>query len=291
MRISVWDEPCTDNRSTPRPKQNSRRPSRSEPESPRAYSDRSRVRSQLGKYPEAEADLNEAIARAPDESWLYIDRGRFRLNMMNLSGARSDFDIAIRLDPGYFLPYVLRGGIHDDEGRDAEALADYRKVIELYPEYWYTYESAAAAAFRLGLWSESASYFKKAYTSDNSRYEYAIAASVALWRSGNVKEAKTYAESIAPSIDRDKNYIYWAMLRLIQDQNDATADLEVKIQAAKKLDVKSAMLFYLAEYWICRGKTDLGAKYLALAAEQKREGTLEYRMIQSELKRLGQAAG
>jgi tetratricopeptide (TPR) repeat protein len=257
-----------------------------EPGSPLAYSDRSRARYQQGKYQEAEEDLDIAVSKAPDQSWLYQDRGRYRLDKGDLAGAEADFDKAIALEPGYFLSYAYRGGIREEGGRDRAALDDYRRVIELYPEYWYAFESAGAAAFRLGLWPESANDFKRAYSSAPDRYEYAIASALAAWRSGRAKDASAYAASVAPGIDREKNGIYWALLRLIQDQNDASADLELRIQAEKKLDLKSAMLFYLSEYWICRGKIELAAKYLALGEAMKRQGTLEYRLLLSERKRL-----
>ena len=80
------------------------------------------------------------------------------------------------------------------------------------------------------------------------------------------------------------------MLRLIQDQNDSSAELELKIQAEKKLDIKSGMLFYLSEYWICRDRPELATKYLSLGEEMKREGTLEYRLLLAEEKRMGTAA-
>ena len=258
-----------------------------EPASPLAYSDRSRARYQQGKYKEAEADLDIAVQKAPEESWLYLDRGRFRLDKADQAGAQADFDKAIALDPGYFLSYVYRGGILEESGKDAAALDDYRKVIELYPDYWYAFESAGAAAFRLGLWAESAADFKRAYSSSPNRYEYAIVSCLALWRSGKPKDAAAYAGSVAPTIDRDKDGIYWAMLRLIQDQNDASSGVELAIQTEKKLDLKSAMLFYLSEFWICRGKTELASKYLALGEEMKRVGTLEYRLLLAERKRLG----
>jgi tetratricopeptide (TPR) repeat protein len=256
-----------------------------EPASPLAYSDRSRALYQQGKYKEAEADLDTAIAKAPDEAWLYLDRGRYRTNKDDLAGGESDFDRAIALDPGYFLSYAYRGGIREEKGEDELALADYRKVIELYPDYWYSFESAGAAAFRLGLWPEAAEDFKRAYSVAPDRYEYAIASAIALWRSGKPKEASAYAAKIAPGIDREKNGIYWSMLRLLQDQNDSSAELELKIQAEKKLDLKSAMLFYLSEYWICRGKTTLAEKYLDLGQGMKREDTLEYRLLLAERRR------
>jgi tetratricopeptide (TPR) repeat protein len=261
-----------------------------EPASPLAYSDRSKARYQQGKYAEAETDLDTAISKAPDEAWLYIDRGRFRLDKEEFAGAESDFARAIVLEPDYFLPYALRGGIYEESGKDEAALADYRKVIALYPDYWYAFESAGATAFRLGLWAESAADFKRAYGASRQRYEYAIASALALWRSGKPKDASALALSVAPTIDRDKYAIYWNILRLIQDQNDASSELEVLIQKEKHLDLKCAMLFYLSEYWICRGKTDLAVKYLDLAAEMKRDGTLEYRLIAAERKRLAAAS-
>ncbi len=259
----------------------------SEPASPLAYSDRSRARYQQGKYKEAEEDLDIAVSKAPDESWLYLDRGRYRLDKGDMTGAESDFGRAIVLDPGYFLSYAYRGGIREETGRDMEALEDYRKVIALYPDYWYSFESAGAVAFRLGLWNESAAAFKQAYTHAPERYEYAIASAIALWRDGKPKDASSYAGSIAPGINREKYGIYWSMLRLIQDQRDDSNDVELNIQAEKKLDLKSAMLFYLSEYWMCRGKPDLASKYLSLGEELKRLGTLEYRMLQAERRRLG----
>jgi len=260
-----------------------------EPNSPLAYSDRSRARYQLGEYKEAEADLDLAVAKAPDASWLYLDRGRYRLEKGDKSGAEADFSKSIDLDPEYFLSYVYRAGIREETGRDEAALADYQAAIRLYPDYWYSFEGAGAAAFRLGLWSESAADFKKAFGFAPQRYEYAILAALSLWRDGKAREASAYAGSIAPAIDREANALYWNMLRLIQDQNDASAELETKIQAEKKLDLKSAMLFYLSEYWLCRGKTDLGLKCLGVSEEMRREDTLEYRLLKAERRRL--AAG
>lgn len=257
-----------------------------DPASSPAYSDRSRARYQQGKYKEAEEDLDSAIAKAPDDSWLYLDRGRFLLDENKKDSAKADFDKAIALDPSYFLAYVYRGGILEEAGDDSAALADYRKSIELYPDYWYSFESAGAAAFRLGLWAESAADFKRAFSSSPGRYEYAIASALAMWRAGRPKDASAFAGSLAPTIDRQTNGIYWAMLRLLQDQNDATAELEVDIQGEKKLDLRSTMLFYLSEYWICKGKTELASKYLSLVENMKRQGTLEYRLLRAEQKRL-----
>lgn len=261
-----------------------------DPSSPFAYSSRSKVRYQRGEYKEALADLDAAIAKAPDFSWLYLDRGRMKLDSGDRKGADEDLSACIKLEPDYFLPYVYRAGLYEQTGRDAEALADYEKIIALNPSYWYAWESRGAAAFRLGAWDKSAESFRKAYGYARDRYEYAIIAAIALMRGGKASEAKAWAASVAPTVDREKNNSYWLALRLLQDQNDQTTELEIGIQTEKKLDDKAAMLFYLGEYWYAKGRTELAAKYLGLARDQRREDCLEYRLLVPELKRL-EAAG
>ena len=115
-------------------------------------------------------------------------------------------------------------------------------------------------------------------------------AGLALLRGGKPADAKAWAGSVAPTVDREKDNPSWLMLRLIQDQNDQTSEIEISIQAEKKLDTKAAMLFYLGEYWYARGRTELASKYLGLSREQRREDCLEYRLLLPEQKRL-EAAG
>ena len=258
-----------------------------DPTSPIAYDDRSRVRYQLGKVAEAGADLDRAVANAPDSAWMHLDRGRFLLDQSKRDLAIQDFSKAIELEPNYFLSYVYRAGIREEMGRDDLAILDYRKVISIYPEYWYAFDSAGAVAFRLGLWSESANDFGIAFQKSPSRYEYAIASAIALWRAGKAKDASTYAGGIAPTIDREKDGIYWAMLRLLQDQNDVSADLELKIQAETQLDLKAAMLFYLGEYWLCRDRPEIARACFGKSEDLQRRETLEYRLLQVELRHMG----
>ena len=262
-----------------------------EPKLPFAYADRARARYQLGKYEEAMADLDAAAARAPDSSWIYLDRGRMNLDLERRDRAEADLTRSISLDPEYFLPYVYRAGMYEEAGRDVEALSDYRRIIQLQPDYWYALESAGAVAFRLGLWEESAARFKEAFGFAPERYEYAILSSVSLLRAGKAAEARALAGKVAPGVDREKNGIYWLMLRLLQDQNDQSSELEIRIQSEKRLDVKAGLLFYLGEYWIGRGKPEIGMKYLVLAKEMRREDCLEYRLLGAELKRLAGANG
>lgn len=258
-----------------------------DPDSVYAWADRSKTRYRRGKYEEALNDLSTAIGKAPDLSWLYLDRGRIYLNAGKNAEATADFSSAIDKEPDYFLPYVYRAGIYESQGRDEEAFTDYKKIIALEPDYWYAYESLGATSFRLADWAEAAGNFQNAFGHAGDTYEYAIAAGIALLRAGKKAEARDWAGTIAPSMDREKYGIHWLMLRLIQDQNDQSSELEVKIQSEKRLDTKAAMLFYLGEYWLSRGKGELATKYFILSRDMKRSECLEYRLLQPELSRLG----
>ena len=254
------------------------------------WSDRSKVRYQLGMYADSEADLGEAIAKAPNASWPYIDRARFRIDTKRFAEAEADLDEAIKAEPDYFLPYLYRAAIFVKVGKDVEALADYDMVVKLNPEYWYAYESAGLCAFRLARWQDAGLRFEKAFASAPTRADYAVLGAIALLRAGKLTEGREFAGRAAARLDRDAEHSRWTILRLLQDMNDLTTDLEIGQQNEQKLDIHAEMLFSLAEYWIIRGKPDLGAKYLQLAHDMNRQGAIQYSLIVAELARSGTQA-
>lgn len=252
------------------------------------WSDRSKVRYQLGHFPESEADLGEAIARAPNAAWPYIDRARFRLDTNRFVEAQADLDAAIKAEPDYFLPYLYRATLFVKIGKDDAALADYDMVVKLQPDYWYAYESAGLCAFRLGRWQDAAARFQKALTSAPTHTEYAELATIALLRAGQSTDGRDLAAKVAARLDRSVEQTRWTILRLFQDQNDLTSDLETRFHDETNLDFRQEALFGLGEYWIIRGHPELGAKYLGMARDMKRQGTIQYSLVMSELARLDQ---
>ncbi|MBN2875407.1 MAG: tetratricopeptide repeat protein [Spirochaetales bacterium] len=256
------------------------------PDNPLAYLDRSRVNYQLGRYADCEADLEAAIRLAPESAWSYVERGRLYLDTGRFDEAMADFSASIRLNPDYFLPYVYRAAIYEETGDDAAALTDYRMASKLYPEYWYTLESIGVLAYRMGLWKEAYESFDRATTYTTGHGEYYVAAALSLMRSGDLKAARTYAEKKLPRIDRAKDPLHWLALRLAYDQSDMTSELEISIGAEKSLDLKAGSLFYLGAYWVARGRTEMGAKYIRMSYDDGRVGTIEYRMAEADLARL-----
>ncbi len=257
------------------------------PDEPLVYLDRSRVNYQLGNYTECETDLNKSIEIDPNSSWNYLERGRLYLDTGRRDLALKDFNASIELDPGYFLCYVYRAAIFEETGRDVEAYADYKKVTELNKEYWYAFESMGVLAFRQQLWKDAFSAFDKAAGFTDVHSEYYIAAGMSLLLNKDYKAAKEYSAKVLPKINREKEPAQWLMLRLIYDQNETTTELELKISSEKSMDTKAALLFYLGEYWITKGRPELGAKYLLLSLGADRQGTIEWRMAEAEKKRLG----
>jgi tetratricopeptide (TPR) repeat protein len=248
--------------------------------------DRSRILYELGRYDECESELDEAVRLAPDSAWNYVERGRLYLDTGRLAQAEADFSRSIELNPDYFLPYVYRAGIREEAGKDMEALADYKLITTIYPEYWYAFESIGVLSYRQGLWKEAQAAFDKAAASSSAHPEYYIAAGLALMRGGEARAAKDYASKALPKINRERNPAEWLMLRLIFDQTDMSSELELRIAAEKSLDLKSSMLYYLGAYWLGRGRTELGAKYIRMSYDDNRLGTVARRLAEADLKRL-----
>ena len=259
------------------------------PTSSLAYSDRARARYKLGRYLEALDDLDSSVELDPDSAWHRLERGQLLLDFGRSDEALADFTRAIELDPADFLPYVYRAGIHEEAGRDKEALADYKKLLALEPDYWYANESIGTVAFRSGDWKTAREGFEAAFRMSPVQYEYAIMAAASLARSGDAEGARAFAEKVLPSIDREKFPAEWLALRLFYDRAASTSEIELRIGAEKRLDMKAALLVWLGEYWISKGRPELGATYIGLALELDRQGTIWHRLAEAEAKRLGPA--
>jgi tetratricopeptide (TPR) repeat protein len=159
-------------------------------------------------------------------------------------------------------------------------------VSSLNPDYWYALESIGVLCYRQGLWRDAFAAFDKAASYTKAHSEYYIAAALSLMRAGDPKAAKEYAGKKLAQIDREKFAAQWLALRLIYDQGEMSAELEIKIGVEKNLDAKAGMLFYLGAYWVAKGRPELGSKYIQLSMEAQRIGTIERRMAEADLARL-----
>src|SRR6202142_3152491 len=84
-----------------------------------------------GDTTHAIADLNRAIALAPDFAPAYQNRGNAWYARGNYGHAIADYDAAIKLDPNSPSLYVNRATVRRDLGNADGALEDFQKAIGL----------------------------------------------------------------------------------------------------------------------------------------------------------------
>ncbi|HAP43701.1 MAG: hypothetical protein A2087_03550 [Spirochaetes bacterium GWD1_61_31] len=249
------------------------------------YLDRSRTFYQMGRLAECEADLDRSIELQPS-SWAWLERGRLYMDSSRADLALADFSQSIATTPDFFLPYVYRASILERAGQDEAALADYRTITAINTDYWYAWEAIGVLCFRLADWSGAAQAFNQALTFTTNRKEYYIATALAMLMNGQQREARDYASRNLPRIDRSSEPLQWLLLRQVVDQSISSADLEQQIARETDLDDRAAGLFYLGQYWIARGQAQLGLRYVQMALDADRQGTIEWRMAQATVQRM-----
>jgi len=86
---------------------------------------------QARRYPEAIAELTEALRLEPDFALALNARGFARFMLHDWTGAREDLDQAIRLNPSYRNAYKIRAALKGTLGDAAGAAADLKKSQQL----------------------------------------------------------------------------------------------------------------------------------------------------------------
>ena len=116
------------------------------------YNRRGRAYYEWGRYDNAVADYDKAIAIDPDNVSAYIDRGNAHLaNHRSFEGgeenydrALADYEEAISLSPENAVAYYNRGLAFQGKDDYARAIADYDRAIELAPDYTPAHDSRDA---------------------------------------------------------------------------------------------------------------------------------------------------
>ena len=98
----------------------------------RSFNARGGLYVDTGKFDEAIADFNIALALSPKFATAYNNRGFAYASKGDYARAIADYDLAIR--EGAKSTYSLRGDAYRLKGDSLSALADYRKALELDPK-------------------------------------------------------------------------------------------------------------------------------------------------------------
>jgi tetratricopeptide (TPR) repeat protein len=103
------------------------------PKFPMALIARAGILAGRGKYDEAIADLDKAIAANATVAAAYSDRGMAYAGKKQFAKALTDLSKAIELTPGEGDGYAIRGSVYAMSGDNEKALADLNKAIQMNP--------------------------------------------------------------------------------------------------------------------------------------------------------------
>ncbi|WP_206026342.1 tetratricopeptide repeat protein [Roseimicrobium sp. ORNL1] len=103
------------------------------------YRDRSAVLREMGKLPEAEAALREAIRLKPDAGSLHLKLGEILEQQNKLPEAMAAYQEAVRLDSSDHDSRAKVGWTQFNMAKFAEAESEFRELIRLRPDYFDGY--------------------------------------------------------------------------------------------------------------------------------------------------------
>jgi tetratricopeptide (TPR) repeat protein len=238
-------------------------------------SERARLYREAGYPTQALADLDAAKKIDNRNYWICYDRGIVLLDLNRKQEALEEFTQAIALEPDNFIAYVYSAGIKDESGDYEGAERDYALLIKLKPEYYFAYEGLGMIKMRNGLWAEARDAFLEAYRQAPKESNYAILAAMNWMRSGRINDPRQFLEQALRGVQRET--LEWYVLRLYHDLAGDN-DLAIRIDREKNPDIKSRMLYYLANYYDIRGNKNLADKYFLQVRELGRRGMIEWRL-------------
>ncbi|MBO7114408.1 MAG: tetratricopeptide repeat protein [Bacteroidaceae bacterium] len=92
------------------------------------------ILARMGRYAEAEEDLDRTIYLEPANSGAYVTRAMIRYFRDNLNGALADYDMSISIDPANIVGHYNRGNLRAQVGDDNRAIEDFDVVIDAEPD-------------------------------------------------------------------------------------------------------------------------------------------------------------
>jgi tetratricopeptide (TPR) repeat protein len=238
-------------------------------------SERARLYREAGYPVQALADLDAAKKINDRDYWIRYDRGIVLVDLNRKREALEEFTQAIALEPDVFIAYVYSAGIKDETGDYEGAERDYTTLIKLKPEYYFAYEGLGMLKMRKGLWAEARDAFQEAYRQAPQESNYAMLTAMNWMRAGRINDPRQFLEQALRGVQRES--LEWYVLRLYHDLAGDN-DLALRIDREKNPDIKSRMLYYLANYYDIRGNTNLANKYFLQVKELGRKGIIEWRL-------------
>lgn len=128
----------------------------------RNWNDRGRALSRRGRYEEALACYDQALALRPDTPEVLSNRGNALRHLGRLDEAEASYRQALRLKPDFANAHSNFGKLLLEQGRYDEAEARLQRVVLLQPEAAGGYHDLGHLYYRLGRAAESQESFRAA---------------------------------------------------------------------------------------------------------------------------------
>ncbi len=127
--------------------------------------------SDQGKYEEAIAQYDQAIALEPKAAAAWCGKGLALYELGRYDEALDAFDQAITINPNYAKAQYGRGLTLYELGLHDEAISAYDTALKIYPEYGYLiYHGKALAYAAKGDYTQAIPFFEKALTLQPTAY-------------------------------------------------------------------------------------------------------------------------
>jgi tetratricopeptide (TPR) repeat protein len=191
--------------------------------------------------------------------------------------ALKEFSQAVAIDPNNFIAYVYSAGIKHDSGDYEGAEKEYNALVKLNSSYYYAFEGLGILKMRKQQWAEARDAFLEAYKYAPKEYTYVLLAAVNWMRAGNTSDPKQFLTQVLRNVPRETTN--WYLIRLFNDMAGDT-DVAMRIDKEKDPEIKTRMLFYLANFYDVRGNKPLADKYFLQAYELDYHRIPEWRIIE-----------
>ena len=155
------------------------------------------VLAELGRFDEALAYIDSAIALKPNNTWAVYNRGNVLKKLHRAEDALASFDQAIALQPDFVEALNNRGIILMELRRFDEALASFDNVIMLRPDYVRAFNNKGNILMELQRFEDALASYNKAISLSPGFAEAFNNRGITLQKLGHLDEAlASYDKSI-----------------------------------------------------------------------------------------------
>ena len=147
-----------------------------------------------GRYEEALACYDRALAIRGDIPQIFANRGRALRNLDRLDEAETSFREALRLEPDFANAHHELGNVLDFLGRFEEAEASVRTALRLQPENALAHSALGNILYRLGRTTEAQASYRTALRLRPESPEWHVGLGLALLLAGQLEEGWTEFE-------------------------------------------------------------------------------------------------